>query len=249
MKFLKEYYKQILYTVSLIIVLSVLVPLFLEHFVYRNEVYSTISNSEVASFLGNFLGALIGGGITLVTMYVSISETRKDLRREERIKDRSYIDIFAKKSESGTLRESKDYYKRAKVIIDNNYAMLLAKPAVIAKNNGLNFMGIKNCGPAIIREVRVDIINENGRKKAFFVNRILIEELFFIPIVYEKSEDMNCYIKGITVIYKTLSDETVVINKIFDKNLRYSEKFEVYEKYKYEYNSQMCGWMDIENLN
>jgi len=244
-KIVKEYAKIIIVITLLMIFLSVSIPLLLQHVFYS----SFISNGELASFLGSFLGGIIGGGITLITMYISIKEARKDLRRDERVKNRSYIDTFAKKAKYGTLSEYRDYYKEAKVIMDDRYMDILKNPAIIAKNKGILFIGIENCGPGIIKELKVEMINDNKKVKNFFINRVLVSEIFFIPVVFNDFADIGCSVKKVTLMYRTLSNEIVVISKMFEKNNRYAEKIDVYEKFDYRYESQQCKWTDIESLD
>ena len=46
------------------IVLAICVPIFVDIFVFGNSFPSNIDNDSWASFLGSFIGAIIGGGCT-----------------------------------------------------------------------------------------------------------------------------------------------------------------------------------------
>lgn len=63
--------------VAILFVLLTGIPLILEHFIFRNSVYSVLTNGEWAAFLGSYLGGIIGGAGTLIAMYVTTNETRK----------------------------------------------------------------------------------------------------------------------------------------------------------------------------
>ncbi len=62
-------------------IVSFIVPIALEYFVFRNNIYSALSNGEWGSFLGSFLGGIIGGVGTLTAVFITTKETRK-IQRE-----------------------------------------------------------------------------------------------------------------------------------------------------------------------
>lgn len=64
-------------TIVVLLVLFAGVPLVLEHFIFRNEVYSALQNGEWASFLGSYIGGIVGGAGTIIAMWVTTTETRK----------------------------------------------------------------------------------------------------------------------------------------------------------------------------
>lgn len=53
------------------------IPLILEHLVFRNKLYSPISNEAWSSFLGSYIGGIIGGIGTLLAVYFTINQTIK----------------------------------------------------------------------------------------------------------------------------------------------------------------------------
>lgn len=53
------------------------IPLFLEHIIFRNNVYSVLTNGEWGSFLGSYIGGIVGGAGTLIALCVTTNETRK----------------------------------------------------------------------------------------------------------------------------------------------------------------------------
>ena len=63
--------------VAILLVLLAGIPLILEHFVSRNSVYSVLTNGEWASFLGSYIGGVVGGAGTLIALWVTTNETRK----------------------------------------------------------------------------------------------------------------------------------------------------------------------------
>lgn len=63
--------------VAILLVLLAGIPLILEHFVFRNSVYSVLTNGEWASFLGSYIGGVVGGAGTLIALWVTTKETRK----------------------------------------------------------------------------------------------------------------------------------------------------------------------------
>ena len=63
--------------VAILLILLAGIPLILEHFVFRNSVYSVLTNGEWASFLGSYIGGVVGGAGTLIALWVTPNETRK----------------------------------------------------------------------------------------------------------------------------------------------------------------------------
>jgi len=64
-------------TIATLLGLFVGIPLFLEHLIFQNNVYSVLTNGEWGSFLGSYIGGIFGGVGTLIALYVSTNETRK----------------------------------------------------------------------------------------------------------------------------------------------------------------------------
>lgn len=52
-------------------------PFVLEIAVFRNDVYSALSNGEWGGFLGSYIGGALGGVGTLLAVYITTKETRK----------------------------------------------------------------------------------------------------------------------------------------------------------------------------
>ena len=73
----KDYLKPIIITVVVLLILFAGIPLILEHLIFRNNVYSVLTNGEWGSFLGSYIGGIVGGAGTLIAMYVTTKETRK----------------------------------------------------------------------------------------------------------------------------------------------------------------------------
>ncbi|MFD2672171.1 hypothetical protein [Marinicrinis sediminis] len=86
------------------LLLSIIIPFILEYVIFRNQIYSAISNGEWASFLGSFLGGIIGGIGTLVAVYITTLETR-------RIQEESEVNLEID-------RESQRTFNRKKLIDD-----------------------------------------------------------------------------------------------------------------------------------
>lgn len=78
----------VLITILWIIIIGC--PIFLEFFVFRNDFYSVLSNGEWGGFLGSFIGGIIGGVGTLLAVYFSVRETQKIQRisDNQRIQDK-----------------------------------------------------------------------------------------------------------------------------------------------------------------
>lgn len=67
-------------TVTIIVValcFVVVVPFLLEFLVFRNNIFSVLSNGEWGGFLGSYIGGALGGIGTLLAVYITTKETRK----------------------------------------------------------------------------------------------------------------------------------------------------------------------------
>ena len=66
------------------IVLVVLIPIGIDHLIIGNDIYSNISNSDWVSFLGSYIGSLIGAGVSIVGIFMTIkfSENQSKNDRE-----------------------------------------------------------------------------------------------------------------------------------------------------------------------
>ena len=98
----QNYLKNIGTTVIVLLVLFTGIPLILEHFIFRNNVYSVLTNGEWGSFLGSYIGGIVGGAGTLIAMYVTTKETRKvqeenlnQLREDRSLEDKKERKQFA----------------------------------------------------------------------------------------------------------------------------------------------------------
>ena len=63
-RYLQGKINRITQTIIIIILISICLPFFLEFFIWRNNFPSAINNSDWSSFLGSYLGGIIGGFAT-----------------------------------------------------------------------------------------------------------------------------------------------------------------------------------------
>lgn len=88
--------------VAILLVLLAGIPLILEHFIFRHSVYSVLTNGEWASFLGSYIGGVVGGAGTLIALWVTTKETRKvqdenlnQLKEDRQLSDKKERKQFA----------------------------------------------------------------------------------------------------------------------------------------------------------
>lgn len=94
--------------ISLLILLGIAaIPWILEFVIFRNDVYSVLSNGEWSGFLGSYIGGALGGIGTLLAVYITTKETRKiqrenltqieeEIRRNARKERKQFADEIAK---------------------------------------------------------------------------------------------------------------------------------------------------------
>lgn len=66
----------IISSIFIILLLSILVPIFLDKYIWSNNTPSALNNSDWSSFLGSFLGGIIGSIGTLIAVCVTTLDTR-----------------------------------------------------------------------------------------------------------------------------------------------------------------------------
>ena len=98
----KEGIFKVIGVIATVFILFAGVPLILEYLIFRNNVYSVLSNGEWGSFLGSYIGGIIGGTGTLIAMYVTTKETRKvqeenlnQLKEDRLLEDKKERKVFA----------------------------------------------------------------------------------------------------------------------------------------------------------
>ena len=79
----------------LIIGTIILVPILMDSLILGNQIQSNATNGEWIGFFGSYLGAVVGGMITLFVMFKTLDENKKTERRKEKINYlSSIIDLF-----------------------------------------------------------------------------------------------------------------------------------------------------------
>lgn len=73
--------KQICYVLLIMISGVIVIPLILEHMIFRNSIYSPGSNDGWASFFRSFFGAIIGFIGVAVTLYFSKTENDRTMEK------------------------------------------------------------------------------------------------------------------------------------------------------------------------
>lgn len=78
----------------------IIIPIFLEFIIFRNNFYSPVSNDGWASFFGSFFGGIIGGVLTLIGVIITINSDKME-KEEKIIKDSEpKFDFFLKQTDS-----------------------------------------------------------------------------------------------------------------------------------------------------
>ena len=75
--------KYIIFGLTFIIIVSIF-PLIIDRLIIGNTVYSNISNSDWVSFLGSYIGAILGGIFTFITSFAKVPGTTRLLSNKLR---------------------------------------------------------------------------------------------------------------------------------------------------------------------
>lgn len=82
--------RTIIGTVIASIFLCVIIPIILDHFVFGNNIPSSLGNAEWSSFLGSYLGGIIGGIATLLAVVISLNINTK-IQRDAELRENALI--------------------------------------------------------------------------------------------------------------------------------------------------------------
>lgn len=68
-----------------------LLPVVLDIFVFGNDIPSNISNGEWASFLGGYIGAIVGAAISLIGICATIVHTKNENKKDRELQVRPHL--------------------------------------------------------------------------------------------------------------------------------------------------------------
>ena len=71
--------------IIIVLIVVIAVPIAIDRFVFANNYPSAISNEAWASFLGSYIGAIIGGAVSLSGIALTIRFTRGQNRRDREL--------------------------------------------------------------------------------------------------------------------------------------------------------------------
>lgn len=141
-----------------IIILTIGCPLFLDAAIFGNNVQSNIDNSTWAGFFGSYLGAIIGGLVSLLGIGITIVYTQDQNRKDRELQIRPYFDFMYNHTEKPTA------YKK-----DIGYVAFECDPDVKNSENKEpevnGVLVLKNIGVGTALHCSMDYtIPDNGRK-------------------------------------------------------------------------------------
>ena len=158
---MKKHHIYILIGVCLILT----TPIGIDKLIIGNSFPSNISNTEWVGFLGSYIGALIGGLISLIGIILTIRFTREQNRKDRELQIRPYMDItyYA------------DFYKYKPVIHDCLGFIRIetyANETNVSDKHGLIFLYIKNIGAGSAVNIEFDVIPTDleTKNQAYFTN-------------------------------------------------------------------------------
>ena len=98
-------YKNILLIISTYIIVSIILPILFKYLIFENTSFSNLNNSEWSSFLGSYVGGILGGLGTLISVYITVKETRNMQVQNKKDTDAKLLDD--KKSRDAERKDDK----------------------------------------------------------------------------------------------------------------------------------------------
>lgn len=209
---------------------GIVLPLFMDFFIFGNEVPSSLSNSDWSGFLGGIWGGIIGGIGTLVAVCITTLDTRsiqKDSQQQQQINDAKVqlqniinnISIYWQKIKSMEVlcidiynKESK--INEAKAVIAKIDADLIQHPDMeeqkkckLLNEKGENQYCISNCEAEI---------NQKQEEIQDIINSISYEVILLEILVSDipNSEHLKEIISQIETLSIDMSDSEQVLEFI-----------------------------------
>lgn len=225
-----------------ILFFSVLIPLFLDIFIFGNGFPSYISNSDWSSFLGSYLGGIISGAGTLAAVYITTNETRKIQNESEERNRQEKLDKETKEVVqllSTFLSNIHNFYLTLgrKAELENSFNQCeeeksqihmdmskqgLSRKQVEALSNDLNTVqskisNLKNQRELLLLKID-DIINSISKSyiilTSFLTNDLAAKEILNIATKMYDSVNKYCVNGGeeIDIISLLKAQETYILN-------------------------------------
>ena len=76
MKDRKNLVNAIVVIIVIYIVVGIMLPFIFKYIIFESTSFSNLTNNEWAGFLGNYVGGILGGLGTLISVYITVKESR-----------------------------------------------------------------------------------------------------------------------------------------------------------------------------
>lgn len=116
--------------VILIVVFIISFPLFMEHFILKNNIYSILSNEDWSAFLGSFIGGSIGGIGTMLAVYITTQDTKINVSTERKLRRYAEQKVFIDEIARNVSEFSTDMF---------NFALAISRYKAVEKNRNDKF--------------------------------------------------------------------------------------------------------------
>lgn len=138
--------------ISIISIIVCIVPLVVDWCILGNDFPSNLTNSEWASFFGGYIGALVGGLISLVGIVWTIKFTREQNQKDRELQVKPYCTIKFQNTEKFSCTDkSLGYYTLGFEPKDNGGPEL----------NGMILITNYGVGPAVDCRMEIEPIETN----------------------------------------------------------------------------------------
>ena len=88
----KKVIGKILSIIVVYIVVGIVLPFIFKYMIFENRTFSNLSNNEWAGFLGSYVGGILGGLGTLISVYITVKDSRNMQAENKRDTDQKIMD-------------------------------------------------------------------------------------------------------------------------------------------------------------
>lgn len=99
--------KKVIWIIILYALISIVLPIIFNYFIFENSEISNLSNNEWAGFLGSYVGGILGGLGTLIAMWYTV-RTSLEIQRENKYDTDFQMQEELKRRDEEYVRDKKD---------------------------------------------------------------------------------------------------------------------------------------------
>lgn len=213
-----------------------ILPLIIDWCIFANDFPSNISNSDWASFLGGYIGAIVGGLFSLVGIVWTIRFTREQNQKDRELQVKPYCTIRFQNTEKFTCTDkSLGYYTVGFEPKENNGPEL----------NGMILITNHGVGPAVDCGIEIDPIDVEREQYPILSQKKPYEKNISVSCI-QPGDEVSASIH-LEMNFDKITVDDIVYNNEMPEPFQYSLTHAASQKYKHFDINMRFFYHDILN--